>query len=140
MTETAGIPEKAPDVVVAHHGGDRFGASIRGHEVLVDQPVAAGGEDTAPTPTELFVASLATCVGFYARRYLARHDLPTDGLSVDAWFELGGRPAQVTTFVVRLHVPAGVPEERRAPLLAMASHCTIHNTLLNPPHVDIALV
>lgn len=55
MTETAGIPEKAPDVVVAHHGGDRFRASIRGHEVLVDQPVAAGGEDTAPTPTELFV-------------------------------------------------------------------------------------
>lgn len=46
----------------------------------------------------------------------------------------------MTTFVVRLHVPPGVPEERRAPLLAMASHCTIHNTLLNPPHVDIALV
>ncbi len=140
MSETPSTPTKEPEVVVAHQGGDRFIATVRGHQIIVDQPVSAGGEDTAPTPTEVFVASLATCVGFYARRYLARHDLPTEGLSVDAWFELGGRPAQVTSLVVRLTVPDGVPDDRRAPLLAMASHCTIHNTLLNPPHVDIALV
>ena len=58
---------------VRHLGGDRFAVSVRGHELLVDQPVDAGGEDTAPTPTELLVAALACCVAFYARRYLRRH-------------------------------------------------------------------
>ena len=63
-------------LTVAHRGGDRFRIRVRGHEIDVDQPVGDGGEDTAPTPTELFVAGLASCVAFYARRYLARHGLP----------------------------------------------------------------
>src|SRR5450759_5286628 len=67
---------------VEHRGDDKFDINIRGHVVRVDQPVKDGGEDTAPTPTELFIASLASCVAFYARRYRARHDLPTDGLAV----------------------------------------------------------
>jgi uncharacterized OsmC-like protein len=46
-----------------HLDGDRFAISIRDHMITVDQPVADGGQDTAPTPTELFVASLASCVG-----------------------------------------------------------------------------
>ena len=50
--------------------GEAYEVAVRGHRVLVDQPADAGGEDSAPTPTELFVASLATCVAFYAGRYL----------------------------------------------------------------------
>jgi putative redox protein len=58
------------ELQVRHLGDDRFAIDVRGHEIVVDQPVDAGGQDTAPTPTELFVASLAGCVAFYARRYL----------------------------------------------------------------------
>jgi uncharacterized OsmC-like protein len=47
-------------------GGDRFVLEVRGHQLYVDQPREAGGSDAGPTPTELFVASLAGCVGFYA--------------------------------------------------------------------------
>ena len=39
---------------------------------------------------------------------------------------------------VQLTVP-GVPESRRKPLLAVASHCTVHNTLTDPPTVSIGL-
>jgi putative redox protein len=69
---------------VEHRGGDRFVINVRGHLVSVDQPVRDGGDDTAPTLTELFIASLASCVAFYAGRYLARHNLPTEGLAVEA--------------------------------------------------------
>src|SRR5450759_146811 len=55
---------------VEHRGDDKFDINIRGHVVRVDQPVKDGGEDTAPTPTELFIASLASCVAFYARACL----------------------------------------------------------------------
>ena len=56
-------------VRVDHKEGDRFEIEIRQHVLSVDQTAAEGGEDTAPTPTELFVGSLASCVGFYARRF-----------------------------------------------------------------------
>ena len=124
---------------VGHRSGDRFTIDIRGHRVAVDQPVADGGEDTAPTPVELFVASLAACVAHYARRYLSRHGLPEDGLAVSATFAMGSKPARVDRVEIRLHLPDGVPEERRAALLAVASHCTVHNSLVTPPDVSIAV-
>jgi len=125
---------------VEHTGGDSFAINIRGHVITVDQPVSHGGEDTAATPTELFVASLASCVAFYARRFLARHNLPTEGLAVEATFEMGSRPARVSGINVRLMVPEGVPAERREPLLAVATHCTVHNSLASTPDVSITLV
>ena len=124
---------------VEHRGGDKFDIKVRGHVVRVDQPVKDRGEDTAPTPTELFIASLASCVGFYARRYLARHNLPTDGLAVEATFAMGSKPARVAGIDVRLVVPDGVPAERLDALLAVASHCTVHNTLERTPDVSITL-
>ena len=132
----------APDgrpLRVEHRGGDQFDIFVRGHVIRVDQPVKDGGDDTAPTPTELFIASLASCVAFYARRYLARHNLPTEGLAVEATFEMGTRPARVSGIDVRLILPDGVPAERRDPLLAVATHCTVHNTLATTPEVSITL-
>lgn len=124
---------------VEHKEGDLFEIALRDHVVWVDQPVTDGGSDIAPTPTELFVASLASCVAFYARRFLARHDLPTSGLAVTASFEMADRPARVSDITVTLTVPEGVPEGRRAALLAVASHCTVHNSLEQPPSVTVEL-
>lgn len=130
----------SPAVRVDHLTGDRFEIGVRGHRVTVDQPVDVGGEDTAPTPTELFIASLASCVAFYARRYLARHHLPTSGLAVEAAYEMGSRPSRVSAVTLELQLPDGVPESRREALLAVASHCTVHNTLTSEPDVAIRLV
>jgi len=126
-------------VRVTHLGGDRFELGVRQHRLQVDQPVAEGGDDSAPTPTELFVASLAACVAFYARRFLARHDLPTEGLAVDASFTMASRPARVGEITLQIELPEGTPVEKRDALLAVASHCTVHNTLTTPPKVTIDL-
>jgi uncharacterized OsmC-like protein len=126
-------------LVVHHLDGDRFAIDVRGHRLLVDQPVGAGGADTAPTPTELFVAGLASCVGFYARRYLARHGIDATGLAVAASYEIGGRPTRVQAITIVITPPAGLSPDRRSAFLAVASHCTVHNTLTEPADVSIAL-
>ncbi|MCB5294639.1 OsmC family protein [Arthrobacter sp. SO3] len=131
-------PGGSQPVRVAHLGGDRFDINIRGHLIRTDQPVGDGGEDTGPTPTELFIASLAGCIAFYARRYLDRHNLPTEGLAVDAEFHMGSRPARVASIEVRLTIPDGVTAERREALLAVASHCTVHNSLTSAPEISVA--
>lgn len=148
MTRTA--PDTAtparppvPDVhrlEVAHVDGDAYAIEVRGHRLLVDQPEDAGGQDTAPTPTELFAASLASCVAFYAGRYLHRHGLERTGLRVRTEFTMAtDRPARIDTVHVTVLPPPGLPEQRRAALLAVASHCTVHNTLRQPPEVVIGL-
>lgn len=124
---------------VRHVHGDRFEIDVRGHVVAVDQPVEDGGQDTAPTPTELFVAGLTSCVAFYAHRYLVRHGLPDEGLSVTGAFEMAAKPARVADIDIQITLPEGVPADRREGLLAVASHCTVHNSLTHRPHVRVGL-
>ena len=126
-------------MTVRHLDGDRFAIDVRDHRLTVDQPLDDGGQDTGATPTELFVASLASCVAHYARGYLARHKLPTAGLAVTAEYTMGPRPPRVTDIRVDVDVPDGVPAERLGGLLAVASHCTVHNTLAHPPAITVAL-
>lgn len=130
----------ADRIEVAHAGGESYAITTRGHVMLTDQPASAGGSDAAPTPTELLVAALASCVAFYAGRYLVRHGLDRDGLRVSAEFAMAAdRPARVRTIQLRVIVPGGVPAERRAAMLAVASHCTVHNTLRQEPGITIDL-
>ncbi|MHC3469530.1 OsmC family protein [Streptomyces sp. 7R007] len=125
---------------VTHVQGDAYTVDVREHRLRVDQPLEAGGTDTAPTPTELFAASLATCVAFYAGRYLHRHGVPLSGLRVRTEFVMADdRPPRVTSVRLVIVPPPELPERRRAALLAVASHCTVHNTLHQPPEVDIEL-
>jgi uncharacterized OsmC-like protein len=134
-------PERVRNRIdVGYVAGETYTASVRGHRLLVDQPAEAGGDDTAPTPTELFAASLATCVAFYAGRYLDRHGLDRAGLRVRAEFDMAtDRPARVAAIRVAVTPPPGLPEQRRAGMLAVASHCTVHNTLHQPPEIGIEL-
>jgi uncharacterized OsmC-like protein len=120
--------------------GEAYEVTVRGHRFVVDQPVDAGGQDTAPTPTELFVASLATCVAFYAGRYLSRHGCSRDGLAVSVGYDMASdRPARVSTVRLTVRVPADLPPERWAALRAVVSHCTVHNSLASAPPVTIDL-
>src|SRR5487761_1485755 len=116
--------DPAGRVTVRHAGGDAYAITVRGHAVLVDQPEADGGQDAAATPPELLVASLASCVAFYAGRYLLRHGLDRSGLAVTAEFTMASsRPARVGDVRLRISVPGGIPPQRRDALLAVASHC-----------------
>jgi putative redox protein len=47
----------------------QFQGSARGHKILGDQPIESGGDDAGMTPPEWFLASLGSCVGFYAVKY-----------------------------------------------------------------------
>ena len=132
----AGVSEQA--VVARHVDGERFELSVRGHVLVVDQPGPDGGNG-GPTPVEFFVAGLAACVGVLARRYLVRHGLPVTGLAVEARYETAERPSRVAAILVTLTPPAGLPPHRRRGLLAVASRCTVHNSLLSPPQVDVVL-
>jgi uncharacterized OsmC-like protein len=136
----AAAPHATPTVSVTHRGGDKFEITVRDHTITVDQPEAMGGEDSAPTPTELFVASLASCVAFYARRYLSRHDLPLEGLRIETSYEMGTKPSRVSRFDVKVILPAGFPEDRQKALYAMVNACTVHSTLHHEPEVSIELV
>lgn len=67
----------------------------------------------------------------------AAHGCAADMRAVSVDYEIGERPARVTSMNIRLVLPAGIPAERVPGLVAVASHCTVHNSLEHPPEVTI---
>ncbi|MEV2241012.1 OsmC family protein [Micromonospora sp. NPDC049891] len=123
---------------VRFRAGEAYEIRVRDHRLLADQPVDAGGADTAPSPTELFAASLAACVAYYAGRYLSRHGYDRTGLAVTASFEMAtDRPARVAAIRITVRPPTDLPPDRWPALRAVASHCTVHNTLLSTPQIEV---
>ncbi len=127
-------------ISVAHLASDRYAVRIRDHELVTDQPVDGGGDDSGPTPTELFVAGLAACVAFYAGRFLRRHVETSVPFSVTCSYDMSAdRPSRVTSVRLTLDLPTMLDDDVRAGLLRAAEHCTVHNTLRMPPDVDISV-
>lgn len=139
VTTTSAGPEGPGHLDVEYLDGEAYELRVRGHRVRVDQPMESGGADTAPTPTELFVGSLAACVAFYAGRYLARNGWRRDGLAVRAEFEMAtDRPARVGAIRITVTPPDGLPADRVERLLAIASHCTVHNSITHQPTLTVS--
>ena len=129
------------EIRAEHLTEDTFVLGIRGHRVVVDQPKEAGGDDLGPTPTELFVASLAGCVGFYAERYLRRHGLPDEGLCVKGSFAMSeDRPPRVASVELRVIPPAPIAADRMAALQRVVEHCTVHNSIRMAPDITVQVV
>ena len=63
-------------------GGKRVDALVGGHVVRTDQPLDNGGEDTAPSPFQLFLAAIGTCAGIFVQGFCAKRGLPTEGIRI----------------------------------------------------------
>jgi uncharacterized OsmC-like protein len=121
-------------------GHDRFVIDIRGFGVEVDQPLSAGGTDTGPTPTELFVSSLASCVAFYARRFLHRHKIGNEHLVVTSRFEMSDTPpARVALIDMDVAIGAKLSERQLQVLKKVVDACAVHNSIRQPPVGQIRL-
>ncbi|MFD8234792.1 OsmC family protein [Streptomyces sp. NPDC059696] len=132
--QPVGAPGRVDVVPVA---GDAFEIRVRGHVLTVDQPLPDGGKDTAPSPVELFVAAVASCAAHYAGRFLDRHGVARDGLTVRAEYRMAEeRPARVAALSLAVQVPA-LNAQRLAALRAVVSHCTVTNTLAQAPEIEL---
>ena len=130
-----------PPVLITHEGGLKFAAQVRSHRIVTDQPERAGGEDAGPSPLELLSMSLGSCVALYVQRFLYSRALPYEGMRVAVAQRATGTPGRVGEFVVRVVLPAELPEHAMEMLERVARSCPAHNTLHHGAsvavHIDV---
>lgn len=124
-------------MVVTHEGGVRFAAQIRGHRLVVDQPAAGGGEDSAPMPLELLGASLGTCVALYVQQFCQARGLPYEGMQVEV--DPQGARGRIGRFDVRVKLPEALPPQYAQLLERVARSCPAHNTLVHGSEVAVQI-
>jgi len=117
-------------------GGVSVDAMVNGHRIHTDQPVAAGGAGEGPAPFDLFLASIATCAGFYALRFCQERQLPIEGLSLTLTPERDGE-RRLSTIQLDVKLPAEFPEKYRDALMRAVDHCAVKRALVDPPAFDL---
>ena len=103
-----------------------------------DQPTPSG-EDSAPTPFDLFLASIASCTAFYAQRYCRKWKLPHEGIEVRIE-PIYDSKHLLADLKLKLKVPESFPADHLPGLMKNAGNCLVKKTLEVPPPVSIELV
>lgn len=118
-------------------GGKRVAADYRGFTIHTDQPINAGGEDTAISPFELFLASLATCAGFFVLSFCQQRRIPTENIRLYQRLERDAETHLVTAVHIEIRLPADFPEQYRSAVIRAAETCTVKKHLHAPPKIEI---
>ena len=122
-------------ITVTRKEGLEFGVRVRGHEVTSDMSAADGGCDAGPSPAELLSTSLGGCIAMMVQSYC--DTLGCGDVGVNLTLELADNPKRVAAIVVDVELPDGFPAEKVEAVRRVAEKCLIHETLRNPPRVDI---
>jgi ribosomal protein S12 methylthiotransferase accessory factor len=101
--------------------------------VRTDQPPVS----SAPSPFEVFLASIGTCAGIYVLGFCRQRDLPTDGIRIVERVNHSRLTGMVETIELEIQVPPTFPEKYRDSLIRSAELCAVKKHLENPPKFEI---
>ena len=128
------------DMEITFAGGKKVNASFKGHIHKTDQPITAGGENSAPSPYELFLASIGTCAGIYVKSFCDSRNLPTENIKLIQTLEYDSEKKLPSRIVIEIRLPADFPEKYKAALINAAELCAVKRTIANPPVFEIKTV
>lgn len=121
-------------------GNLQVDAVQNGFSIRTDQPVGLGGGGSAPSPFDLFLASIGTCAGFYALRFCQQRNLPTDGLALSLSTERDPSGKRVMKIRIEIALPTGFAEKYREAILRAVDQCTVKRHLVEPPEFEVVAV
>jgi len=125
------------DMKITFPGGKKVNAEYNGFTHKTDQPLNAGGENSAPSPFELFLASLATCAGFYVLSFCQQRGITMDGIELRQSMAYDAQTHLIGRIDIEIILPAVFPEKYRAAVVQAAQLCTVKKHLENPPKFNL---
>ena len=122
---------------VGFPGNKKIDAKFKDFTVITDQPIAYGGENTAPAPFDLFLVSLGTCAGIYIKSFCLERNIPTDNMKIIQDAESGPIKGLLGKIKLEIQVPPDFPEQYKSALINAANLCAVKKVMQNPPEFEI---
>jgi putative redox protein len=127
-------------IKVTFPGGVRVDASYKGFTFKTDQPAYAGGTGSQPSPFDLFLASLATCAGYFVVSFCEERKIPSEGMEITMRTERDPKTRMIAKVAIDISLPPGFPEKYKAAVVKAADQCTVKKHILSPPAFEIAVI
>jgi putative redox protein len=118
-------------------GGKVITAHSHGHIIRTDQPLNSGGEDSAPSPFELFLASIGTCAGIYVKSFCDNRKIPTDGIRIIQNTEFNKETGLPVNITLDIQLPPDFPEKYKDALISVAELCKVKKSIASPPVFEV---
>ena len=128
------------EIKVTFPGGKKVNADVNGLVITTDQPVKYGGEGSAPSPFEHFLASIGTCAGIFVLSFCQERKIPTENISLVERLEYGTTPEGkpfLDKIVIEIIVPPDFPEKYHNALIKVADQCAVKKAIMAPPKFEV---
>ena len=124
-------------ITVTLDGGKIITAHHQGHAIKTDQPLSSGGENSAPAPFDLFLASIGTCAGIYVKSFCDQRRIPTDNIQIVQSIEFDKQKRLPSIIKLDIQLPADFPEKYRTAVVNAADLCAVKRSIANPPVFEV---
>lgn len=130
-------------MTISFAGGKKVVADFKGMKVVTDQPVDGGGEGSAPSPYDYFLASIGTCAGIYVLGFCESRGIPVDGIELHQRMEFAvGEDGKygLAKIIIEIAVPPEFPEKYHNAVAKAAELCAVKKTIMHPPAFEVTAV
>ena len=131
--------EAGPFAETAHAGA---------HTMLVDEPIANGGNDTGPDPYSYLITALGACTAMTLRLYARQKKWPLQKVKVQLKHdkiyakdcaECETKDGRIDSIERVIDLEGPLDDTQRQRLLLIADHCPVHRTLTSEIRISTRL-
>jgi ribosomal protein S12 methylthiotransferase accessory factor len=128
------------EINISFPGNKRIDADFGQFTIPTDQTLKNGGEESAPEPYNLFLASMGTCAGYYVLAFCEKRNIPLEGISMVQKHEFKDPGHVLEKVSLQIRVPPEFPEKYRKALVNAAASCGVKKAVEKGLKFDIETV
>lgn len=126
-------------ITTKYLGDMLFETELGNHTLQIDVPAVMGGSDRGPTPPELFIASLGSCIAAFAANYCQQVGIEPEGMSVDFSYEKASDPTRLINLKATIKLDCDDYQKREKAILRVATHCPVHETISSFEGIELEI-
>ncbi len=115
-------------------------AHYKGFLIQSDQPVKLGGDASAPSPFDLFLASIGTCAGFYVQSFCKQRKISTEGIHLEQIMHIDEATRMIGEIEIKIFLPDDFPEQYKNSIVKAAGACAVKKHISNAPEFVVKVV
>ncbi len=124
------------EITVSLREGKKVSARIKEFDIVTDQSKKGGGEGSAPAPFDLFLASIATCAGFYVLDFCRTRKISTDQVQLVMRPRRDNEIKMIDKISIEVQLPADFPEKYKPAIIRAVDLCTVKKHIVQAPEFE----